>query len=107
MHSHGLDLKKRGAFIRINKRKKKGLPVPFYGYEPTNISSKRKMFESVLGVIFKIFQAKTTIRILEKLPIELMGWVFIKARNIWKKSTKPTKKSGLTELKFRTIQHGE
>jgi coenzyme F420 hydrogenase subunit beta len=103
MHSHGLDLKKRGAFIRIEKRKKKGLPVPFYGYEPINISSKRKTFETMLGIMFKIFQAKITIRILEKLPVKLMGWAFIKARNIWKKSTKPTKKSGLTELRFKII----
>lgn len=101
MHSHGLDLKKRGAFIRINNRKKKGLPIPDYGYFPTNIPKQRILFEYILGILFKIFQSPITIRILEVLPTSFLGWFFIKARNYWKKFTKTTKKGGLSNLKFK------
>lgn len=100
MHSHGLDLKKRGAFIRIENRKQKGLPVPDYGYLPINIPIQRQRFEFILGILFKIFQHPITIWTLEHLPIPLIGWFFIKARNIWKKRTKKTKKGGLRELEF-------
>lgn len=101
MHSHGLDFKKRGAFIRIAKRQAKGLPVPNYGYGPINIPESRKRFETVLGVMFAIFQSPLTIWFLEQLPISFIGWFFIKARNFWKKSTKTTKKGGLNNLKFK------
>ena len=101
MHSHGLDFKKRGAFIRIAKRKAKGLPVPDYGYEPTNIPASRARFETILGIMFAIFQSRFTIWLLEQLPISFIGWFFIRARNIWKKSTKSTKKGGLNDLSFR------
>ncbi len=100
MHSHGLDFKKRGAFIRIAKRRAKGLPVPDYGYEPTNIPESRKRFETTLGMMFAIFQSPFTIWVLEQLPISFIGWFFIRARNFWKKSTKSTKKGGLIDLKF-------
>lgn len=101
MHSHGLDFKKRGAFIRIAKRKAKGLPIPDYGYEPINIPASRVQFETILGIMFAIFQAPFTIWVLEQLPISFIGWFFIRARNIWKKSTKSTKKGGLKDLHFK------
>lgn len=101
MHSHGLDLKKRGAFIRIEKRKSKGLPVPEYGYKPTNIPFKRKLFELILNVLFRVFKLRFIIYILEKIPPNLTGAIFVVARNIWKKQTKSTKKGGLENLKFK------
>jgi hypothetical protein len=100
MHSHGLDFKKRGAFIRIKKRKEKGLPVPEYGYGPINISKNRERFEFLLGILFKIFQSRLIMFILEKLPPAFIGWFFIHARNIWKTRTKTTKKGNLKELTF-------
>ena len=101
MHSHGLDFKKRGAFIRIAKRKAEGLPFPNYGYEPVNISASRKRFESLLGIMFSFFQSPATIWILEHLPVVFIGWFFIRARNIWKYQTKSAKKNRLSDLKFR------
>src|SRR3989338_5026849 len=101
MHSHGLDFKKRGAFIRIAKRKAKGLPAPEYGYEPINISGARKRFEFFLDIMFFIFQSGILIWLLEQLPISFIGWLFVQIRNFWKKSTKPTKKGGLNDLAFK------
>lgn len=105
MHSHGLDLKKRGAFIRLAQRKKKGLLVPNYGYEPSNIPGSRIAFEKILGILFKIFQVKITIYILEHLPPKFMGWFFMKARQIWKARTKATKRGGLTNLQFKILNN--
>jgi len=104
MHSHGIDFKKRGAFIRIENRDKKGLPVPDYGYRPTNIPASRKRFEFILGLMFKIFQAPITIWILEKLPIKFIGWFFIKARAYWKNATRIAKKGGLRDLQFSIVK---
>ncbi len=101
MHSHGLDFKKRGAFIRIERRREKGLPVPEYGYKPINIPYKRKYFEGVLHLLFVIFQSKLTIFFLEKLPPAFIGKFFVGARNLWKKRTRSTKKGGLFTLEFK------
>lgn len=100
MHSHGLDLKKRGAFIRIERREKKGLPVPHYGYKPVYIPRNRYIFESILSVLFFIFKSPLTIFILENLPIQVVGGMFIHARNLWKAKTKSTKGTGLYDMKF-------
>lgn len=102
MHSHGLDFKKRGSFIRINNKKKKGEIVPNYGYEPTNIPKKREIFESFLSMLFKIFQMKIVIFFIEKTPPKVMGYVFEKTRNIWKLKTKNAKKENINELTFIT-----
>lgn len=101
MHSHGIDFKKRGAFIRIAQRKKRGLPTPNYGYEPINIPKGRIRFEILLGFMFKFFQLPITIWVLEKIPPKIIGWFFIQARNIWKRKTKSTKNGNLRELKFK------
>lgn len=101
MHSLGLDVKKRGAFIRIARRKAMGLPVPKYGYEPTNIPFKRKMFESFSMMIINVFHWRMTIWILEKMPVTIIGQMFVYARKIWKSSTRSAKKTGLEKLTFR------
>lgn len=100
MHSLGLDVKKRGTFIRIEKRRKRGLPVPEFGYKPVNITWSRKFFELFFGFIIWLFRLKTTIWILERMPISIIGQLFVYARNIWKRSTKIAKKKGLEDLRF-------
>lgn len=102
MHSLGLDVKKRGAFIRIAWRKARGLPVPEFGYEPVNIATSRKLFEIFVSFVIWLFHLKITIWILEKLPVAIIGQLFVWARSLWKKSTKTTKKAGLEDLVFRT-----
>ena len=68
MHSLGLDVKKRGAFIRIERRKKKDLPVPEFGYEPVNIKTSRRLFETFVGFTIWLFHLKIIIWLLVKLP---------------------------------------
>ncbi len=100
MHSLGLDIKKRGAFIRIERRQKKGLPVPEFGYKPVNITKSRKLFESFVGFTIWLFHLKVMVWILEKMPVSIIGQLFVYTRSIWKKSTKTVKKEGLEGLKF-------
>lgn len=103
MHSLGLDVKKRGAFIRIKRRQARGLPVPEYGYEPINISFSRKVFECFFGFSIWFFHLRLTIWLTENLPTELIGKVFVLVRKVWKKSTKSSKAKGLDTLKFRVL----
>lgn len=106
MHSLGLDVKKRGGFIRIARRRKQGLPVPEYGYEAYDFPLKRRLFESFSMAIIRIFHWPIVLWSLEQIPTKVIGEAFVYARKIWKKSTKSTKKSGLEHLKFR-ITHAK
>src|SRR3989339_704573 len=101
IHSHGIDFKKRGAFIRIANRRKKGLPVPEYGYEPVNIPASRFRIEKLLSFLFWLFKQRFFIMILENLPPKFLGWFFVLARDVWKKKTKNAKKGNLTGLRFK------
>lgn len=101
MHSLGLDVKKRGAFIRIKRRRARGLPVPEYGYEPVNISFSRRAFESFFGFIVWLFHQRITIWTLEHVPVVVIGRMFVVARKLWKRSTKAAKTKGLDTLVFR------
>lgn len=107
MHSLGLDVKKRGSFLRIERRRAKGLPVPEYGYAPTNISAARKRFETFFAFTLWLFHRKWFIWTLEHLPVGFMGRLFVIARKIWKKSTKSAKAAGLNELKFEVTPLNE
>jgi len=104
MHSLGLDVKKRGTFLRIERRRKKGLPVPEFGYEPVNIEAKRRAFEAFFGFTLWLFHRKAIIWLLENIPVAVIGTAFVYARKIWKKSTKTTKASGLDTLRFRLTE---
>lgn len=104
MHSLGLDVKKRGTFLRIERRRKKGLPVPEFGYEPVNIDVKRRAFEAFFGFVIWFFHLRATIWLLENIPVAVIGKAFVYARKVWKKSTKTTKASGLDTLRFRLTE---
>ncbi len=95
MHSHGYDLKKRGAFIRIRFRKWLGQPAPDYGYTISGFPLKRYLFEVVLDAMFLTLSTWFARRLVEKIPPERIGRLFETARTKWKKSTKNIKKQNL------------
>jgi coenzyme F420 hydrogenase subunit beta len=97
MHSHMLDFKKRGAFIRIQWLSVLGHPVPDYGYEPKYIPLSRRMVEIVISVIFLVCRMKLARRILEFIPISVIGPIFDGLRRFWKTLSKPTKRRGVFE----------
>jgi coenzyme F420 hydrogenase subunit beta len=96
MHSHGIDLKKRGTFIRIKFRRFLGLPVPDYGYTINGFSVSRYMMEIIIDTLFIILGTKIARFIVEQFPPAFLGRVFEKTRTIWKKSTHKIKRNNLS-----------
>jgi coenzyme F420 hydrogenase subunit beta len=106
MHSHMLDFKKRGAFIRIGWQKSLGRKVPEYGYIPDNLSFSRKLIEVVISMFFFTGKYNFIRWIITHIPISILGPVFNYLRIAWKNISKPSKRKGLQELSFSIIDHG-
>ena len=102
MHSHMLDFKKRGAFLRMERRKKRGQAVPEYGYSPTDIPRDRRVFEAVLGSIFWLCSLRISRWLVEHFPVRITGQLFEQARLTWKRLTRTTKRKGLGHASFTT-----
>ena len=100
MHGHMLDFKKRGAFIRLGWRASVGKPVPDYGYCPSSIPLPRKLVETVITLSFYLCGTRLARRMIEFVPIGLLGPVFDLSRRAWKSISKPTKRRGLRDLAF-------
>ncbi|MBI3968430.1 MAG: Coenzyme F420 hydrogenase/dehydrogenase, beta subunit C-terminal domain [Chloroflexi bacterium] len=103
MHSHGLDLKKRGAFLRIERRRRWGRPVPEYGYTLGPVPWRRRALETALGIVFQACSLPVSRWLINRVPLPLIGRAFKLARRVWIRSTKSSKRQGLlkTEL-YRT-----
>ncbi len=95
MHSHGYDLKKRGAFIRIRFRKWMGKPIPDYGYNLRPFPVKRYVFEFFLDTMFMILGTRLSRWLVEKIPPKTIGGLFEKVRTLWKKATSSVKRNEL------------
>lgn len=102
MHGHMLDFKKRGAFIRMAWRAALGKPVPDYGYRPAAIPRPRYLVEMVISGVFAVCSTPLARRLVERVPIALLGPLFDTLRKRWKEVSKPTKRRGLAETVFVT-----
>jgi coenzyme F420 hydrogenase subunit beta len=100
MHAHMLDFKKRGAFIRLDLRRMLGKRVPDYGYRPASIPLSRKGVELVITLVFGICRTRFCRKLLEWVPLGLIGPLFNVMRKAWKRVSKPTKRKGLWEAPF-------
>lgn len=102
-HAHMLDFKKRGAFLRIWRRRRWGRAVPEYGYTLAGpLPLKRLAFESVLGLMFRVCSSEAARYLVSQMPVGLTGRVFEQARRRWKRVTRSTKRKGLHGLEFVT-----
>ncbi|MBN1119237.1 MAG: Coenzyme F420 hydrogenase/dehydrogenase, beta subunit C-terminal domain [Bacteroidales bacterium] len=95
MHSHGYDLKKRGAFIRIRLRKLFGKPVPDYGYELKDFPLSRYLMEYIISFMFLVLGTWPARRFIGLFSPEFVGKFFEKARTLWKKSSYKIKRADL------------
>lgn len=102
MHGHMLDFKKRGAFIRMDWRRAAGKPVPDYGYRPRHIPLSRKLVECIISGLFLVCGTPLARRIVEHLPLGLIGPLFNTARKTWKDASRPVKRAGLRDIRFET-----
>jgi coenzyme F420 hydrogenase subunit beta len=96
MHGHMIDFKKRGSFIRNSWK-----PVqPEYGYRPADIPTSRIAVEWILRVFFGIGQNRLARRVVEHIPLSIIGPLFNTLRKNWKRVSKPTKRQGLHNIEF-------
>ena len=95
MHSHGYDLKKRGAFIRIKLRRMLGLTVPDYGYNFGRFGPLRYGMELMITGLFLVLGTKPARFLADRIPMNIMGGAFEKARRIWKNATHKIKRQDL------------
>lgn len=100
MHGHMLDFKKRGAFIRMNWRKAAGGRIPDYGYCPKRIPLSRVLVEVVISAIFAVCGTGVARRLVEVVPISVMGPLFNTLRKTWKNASKPVKRKGIRDIEF-------
>ncbi|MBN1421166.1 MAG: Coenzyme F420 hydrogenase/dehydrogenase, beta subunit C-terminal domain [Planctomycetes bacterium] len=91
MHTHGFDLKKRGAFIRIAMRRRLGRAAPEYGYRLGGFPPARYALELVISSLFAILGTAPARRMLECVSPRLLGRIFVKLRTIWKTGTRGIK----------------
>ena len=101
MHSHMIDFKKRGSFIRMNWRKARGLPVPDFGYEPVNIPASRVRTEYIISGLFALGATPFARAVAEHIPISILGPAFNLLRKTWRRISKKQKRHGLRATKFR------
>lgn len=102
MHGHMIDFKKRGAFIRMGWRKLAGKPVPDYGYRPAHIPLSRRLVEVVISGLFLACGTPLARRVVEHIPVKVIGPLFDTVRKTWKDASKPVKRAGLREARFET-----
>lgn len=103
MHGHMLDFKKRGSFIRLDNLRKKGKLIPEYGYRPVNISATRKIVEKIISGIFYFAAHPVCQSLSEYIPLYILGPTFNFFRVYWKKLSKPTKRKGLLDQRFKIL----
>jgi coenzyme F420 hydrogenase subunit beta len=104
MHSHGLDLKKRGAFLRIATRARAGKAVPEYGYKLVTATRTRRLQETVIDLIFSVCGRPLPRRLVNLIPVQGVGRLFKLLRKVWIRTTHSTKRSGLFQSQFRLTE---
>jgi coenzyme F420 hydrogenase subunit beta len=100
MHGHMLDFKKRGAFIRMQWRKWLRRPSITYGYKPEKIAFSRYAVEVIISTLFALGRLRIVRRIVERIPIRVMGPLFNSLRKLWKSASKPVKRHGLRQTHY-------
>ena len=104
MHSHMLEFKKIGSYLRIKKLSKKG-PVPLYDLKPASISFQRKLIETIIGLIINLAASKKTKNIFSLVSSNVLGFIFEILRKLWKSITKPTKRKGFLNQNFIEVKN--
>ena len=100
MHGHMLDFKKRGSYLRNQWRKKRGKAAPNYGYAPRHMPLSRKLVELFIVMLFGIAGTRLARKIVEYIPLNIIGPAFNTLRKAWKDFSKPVKRKGLGNIEF-------
>jgi len=100
MQSHGLDFKKRGALLRMQRRRRRNLRTIEYGLTLGNPGWKRRSFENVLGAILWFCTQPAFRWCIDRTPEWIIGPAFVWARRTWKSMTYRVKRSNLPEIQL-------
>lgn len=103
MHSHMIDFKKRGTFIRMQWRAMRGLKNPNFGFQPKHIPASRYFTEIIISGLFLIGSTRFAHWIIEHIPLSIIGPFFNGLRISWKKLSSRNKRKGLTGTKFKIV----
>ena len=76
------------------------MPVPDYGYAPAHIPAERYGVEVVISLLFRVGRTRLARRLIEVVPIGVLGPFFNTARKSWKRLSKPVKRQGLANTEF-------
>ncbi len=87
MHSHHLNNKKIGAYVRIAQRKKRGLPVPDYHINPVNYNLKRWYKERLNELMMRYGKNYFFRSLVHIIPIKTYEVIMKKLRRTWIKRT--------------------
>jgi len=98
MHSHGLFNKKIAVWSRIDIRQWLGKAVPNYGYRPV-LPLKPRLVGYGIAIIFLLGRTRLARWIVQKLPLEVTGRIFLGIRKRWRGWTKPKRGRSLNVYK--------
>ncbi|MBN1884647.1 MAG: Coenzyme F420 hydrogenase/dehydrogenase, beta subunit C-terminal domain [Candidatus Krumholzibacteriota bacterium] len=87
MHSHGFDLKKRGAFLRLRLWRGWGVKTPRYDRAAPHASIRRRAGEVAVSLQFLILATKPARALFRLLPAGALGGAFRLARRLWMRRT--------------------
>lgn len=84
MHAHGIDLKKTGAFLRIQRLSQSGKPVPQYDLPQPCPTLGRWMVEVLVSAHFRLLRTRPARWLVDRIPFGLLGRVYVGARVVWR-----------------------
>jgi len=88
MHSHAFDLKKKGAFIRLDLWRRWGRDTPVYDRIPPAQKLSRRISELFVSSQFMICSSVAGRAVFALLPLSAMGSLFRYLRKIWMRRSK-------------------
>lgn len=103
MHAHGLYNKKYAVWERIRLRRWLGRPVPDYGYEAER-TPRQQIVGLAIAVVFQLGRTALARAIVQALPLEFTGRLFLWIRKRWRNATRPNRKARVRDytVKWRT-----
>jgi coenzyme F420 hydrogenase subunit beta len=86
MHAHGLDLKKTGAWLRIQRLVQRGRPAPQYDLPQPDLPLRRRLAEAFVSAHFRLLAARPARWIVDRIPFGLLGCLYSGARTRWRRA---------------------
>lgn len=100
MHAHGLYNKKYAVWSRIRLRRWMGGPVPNYGYEAV-CTMRQHGVGLFIALVFWLGRTRLARGVVQVLPLEVTGRIFLMVRKRWRSATRPQRNSQMRDYEVR------